>query len=552
MERSTRPTLRRLSLIVAAVLPVSLALASPARAQSGDGYVVAVLPFASPDARKAQDLQKEIIQEIDELGGYTLIEQDAVNDAVRKQGLRPGAVISATDALEIGRMLDSRLVARGSLEPRGDDWVASPVFVEITTRNTQSLPYMSDDDMDDLGEKIVEAFNTRNQALKHLIFGIDYLRGENYERAIRNFEQALEYDENLAAAHYQMGEAYFQQGQLDQALAALERAVAKDPAYISAYHRIGTTYLERGDTLQAKGFFEELVRQQPEDCDIQVAYGYVMANQLGEVQKGLEAFEKAKRLCPEDPEPYKFLAYALPNERRDEKIENFERYLALSEGTATDTDVLEFGFSLYFGAEQYDKALTTVEAAIERDPSNADLWLYKGVVLDKRSRYREAIEAYDRALSINPEMERAYLFKALAYKELGNTQQYVANLEKAGRDASRIIASQVLRSSFDRLKAGQPSAAIESARRAIRLGADACAANYVIGAGLYDLGRFAQGEEKSMASNQRSIELFRQAIGQLQSACGTYRSYAQGLIGNATEYIDRGEKIVEVQRRRGL
>ena len=149
-----------------------------------------------------------------------------------------------------------------------------------------------------------------------------------------------------------------------------------------------------------------------------------------------------------------------------------------------------------------------------------------------------------RALAVNPQMERAFIGKALAYKELGNQAQYIANLENAGRDASRIIAGQTLRDAFDLLKAGRTGAALEAGRRAMRLGADACAGNYVVGAALYDLGKAAQGEDKSAASNQRAIGLFQQAISNLGGACGTYGSYGQGLIGNANQYIERVNLIL--------
>ncbi|HUP19975.1 MAG TPA: tetratricopeptide repeat protein [Gemmatimonadota bacterium] len=529
--------------------------ATSARAQEGtsaqETFTVAVLPFESSDAGKARDLQKKMIEELNELGVYTLVDTRDVNRSVEGAGLRAGAPIPAVAALEIGRNAGARFVVRGELRNVGGSWEAVPVFVEVTTRNTQEFDPIREGNVDRLGEKIVQSFNNRNQALKHLIFGQDYIRGENYARAITNFDQALEYDPQLAAAHYWKGEAYMAQDQVDQALASLEEAIRIDPSYINAYHTIGQAYLEKGDTTQARNFFEQLVRSKPDDCDTQVAYGYVMANELGEVEKGLAAFQKAQQLCPDNPLAYQYYAFALPDERRPEKIDAFKRYLALSEGQATDPQIFEYLFGLLFAAEQYEEAREMIDQAVAGDPTDANLQFYAGVVRDKLGQYQEAIAAYDRALAVNPQMERAYIGKALAYKELGNQAQYIANLEKAGRDASRIIAGQTMREAFQMLQRGQAASALETARRGMRLGGDPCVGNYVIGAALYDLGKAAQGEEKSMQSNQRSIDLFNQAIGNLRNACGTYASYAQGLIGNSNQYIERGNLILRKQGQAG-
>lgn len=538
-----------LAVAIAALVAVD---ADRARAQeNGDRFVVAVLPFASSDDGRAKDLQKDVIAALDDLGAYELVDRKDVNDAVEDAGLKPGATIPASEALEIGRALGAKIVARGTLQSEGDAWVADPVFVEVATRNTQELPEVRASDFDDLGERLVEAFNTRNQADKHIIFGRDYMRAENYERAIRNFRQALEFDPELAGAHYYIGQALLEQGQVDAALAELEEAIQKDPAYISAYHTIGTAYLEKGDTLQAKNFFDQLVKSEPNDCDVQVAYGYVMANELGEVDKGISAFEKAQQLCPDNPIAYQYYAFALPDDRREDKIAAIKTYLDLSEGEATDADLLEYLFGLYFASEQYAEAERTIDKALEADPTDTNLLFYAGYVRDKQENYRDAIGFYDRALEVNPNFDKAYVGKALAYKGMGNEQQYLAMLEKAGRDVSRIIASQTLRSAFDLMKAGRSAAALETARRSLRLGADACAANYVVGASLYDMGKAMQGENKSVGENQRSIELMRSAIGSLNNACGNYASYANGMIGNANQYIERGEKILQKLQRGG-
>jgi tetratricopeptide (TPR) repeat protein len=545
-------TLRLSVLTLAIVATAASARVASAHAQSSDGFTVAVLPFSAPDDGKAKELQKTMIAELDALGAYTLIEAKRINDQVQDSGLRPGGAIPDARAFEIAREVGAKIVAQGSLENRGGTWVASVTFVDVATRNVQELPEVTGRNVEEVGKKLVEVFNNRNQANKHVIFGIDYVRAENWERAITNFQQALTFDPNMAAAYYYMGEAYLKQGKTDEALQALQKAIDIDPAYINAYHTIGVAYIERGDTTAARGFFEQLVQQKPEDCDVQIAYGYVMANQLSEVELGLAAFEKAKQLCPDNPLVYQYLASALPEDRGNEKIDNFKRYLELSEGKATDPEALEYLFSLYFQEERFEEAKQTIDQVLAADPENAQLQMYAGVVASRLNQHREAVAYFTKAIELNPELENAYLHRAFAHEKLGNTTAYAQDLEKAGRGrASDFLAGRALREAHQLLRSGRLGPALERLNQAAALGADRCAIAYYRGDIYYQMGKGAQGEDKSVASNQRSIENFRTAIGYLQSACGTYSSYAGGLINNSQQYIERGELIIKKQTRSG-
>ena len=108
-------------------------------AQESDTFVVAVLPFSSADDSKSKDLQENMIEGLDLLGPYTLIEQDEVNESLEDAGIEPGQDIPEAKSLEVGRALGAKILARGTLAQNGGNWVAEPVFVEVATRNMQQL-----------------------------------------------------------------------------------------------------------------------------------------------------------------------------------------------------------------------------------------------------------------------------------------------------------------------------------------------------------------------------------------------------------------------------
>jgi tetratricopeptide (TPR) repeat protein len=67
---------------------------------------------------------------------------------------------------------------------------------------------------------------------------------------------------------------------------------------------------------------------------------------------------------------------------------------------------LSQGVGHYYLPEQFgggaELALKDIEKALELDPSHADAWLWKGIVLRKLNRNKEARQAIERSLKLNP------------------------------------------------------------------------------------------------------------------------------------------------------
>ena len=51
---------------------------------------------------------------------------------------------------------------------------------------------------------------------------------------------------------------------------------------------------------------------------------------------------------------------------------------------------------------QYENALISFEKAISLNQNNADLWNLKGITLRSLGRYNEAIECFNKSLTIDP------------------------------------------------------------------------------------------------------------------------------------------------------
>ena len=77
-----------------------------------------------------------------------------------------------------------------------------------------------------------------------------------------------------------------------------------------------------------------------------------------------------------------------------------------------------------------EKALEDFNRAIDIDPQIAAGYLGRANTLNIMGRYQEAIEDYDRTLEINSKLANAYVNRGSAYSHLGEYKKAIADYEK--------------------------------------------------------------------------------------------------------------------------
>ncbi|WP_417517900.1 tetratricopeptide repeat protein [Minwuia sp.] len=81
-------------------------------------------------------------------------------------------------------------------------------------------------------------------------------------------------------------------------------------------------------------------------------------------------------------------------------------------------------------AQDWDKAITHMSAAIDADPQNADAFNYLGYAKRKSGDHLGALKAYRVALDINPEHKGAHEYIGQAYLEIGNVEKAEEHLQQ--------------------------------------------------------------------------------------------------------------------------
>ncbi len=87
--------------------------------------------------------------------------------------------------------------------------------------------------------------------------------------------------------------------------------------------------------------------------------------------------------------------------------------------------------NILYRAKRYDKALDAYEHAIQLDPNLADAYYYKGYTLTNLNRYQEALDAYERAIQLAPNDAVAYNGKGYVLYNLNRYDDALAAYDHA-------------------------------------------------------------------------------------------------------------------------
>src|SRR5262249_23522732 len=89
------------------------------------------------------------------------------------------------------------------------------------------------------------------EALRLNNLGAAYMNQQEFEKALKYFQQASQADPKLEAAQLNQGIALLNQQKTEQALPLLEGAIKRDPKNARAWYNLGLLYKNGGDAKNA-------------------------------------------------------------------------------------------------------------------------------------------------------------------------------------------------------------------------------------------------------------------------------------------------------------
>ena len=235
--------------------------------------------------------------------------------------------------------------------------------------------------------------------------GDAYLDGQQPEKAMAAFAQAVDLDGWWSGARLALARGYSEQGDQRRALAEIRRATEISPGAAEAQLSLAGALDEQGDSEQALAIYQATAQAHPGSSPANLAlarawqdrYHWDMAEQ---------SYRQAMAMVPGDTEAYLGLA------------------------------------SLYILRARADEAEVLLNKAMEIDRSNPETYLRLGALLARRARHAEALDAYRQAVQMSgpwQEPRGADLAQTAIYAGLAGVQRALGEFGQAEESLKRAV-----------------------------------------------------------------------------------------------------------------
>jgi peroxin-5 len=256
-------------------------------------------------------------------------------------------------------------------------------------------------------------------------------------------------------------------GNLSLAALAFEAAVQKDPQHVQAWTMLGSAQAQNEKENPALRALEQALKLDPNNLDalMGLAVSYTNEGYDSTAYRTLERWLSVKYpqvISPNDLSADTDVGFTDRQLLHDKVTDLFIQAAQLSpSGEHMDPDVQVGLGVLFYCAEEYDKAVDCFSAALastESGTSNQQeqvhlLWNRLGATLANSGRSEEAIEAYEKALTINPNFVRARYNLGVSCINIGCYPEAAQHLlgalamhkvvEQQGREKAREIVEGV-------------------------------------------------------------------------------------------------------------
>lgn len=130
-----------------------------------------------------------------------------------------------------------------------------------------------------------------------------YLVKSDLNKAISNFNKAIEINPGYPDAYNNRGCIYQNKGELDQAISDFSKAIEINPRYASAYSNRGLAYANKGNPEQAISDCNKAVEANPGCVEAYFTLGLIYLNK-GNLEQSLFCYNKAIEINPDYADAY--------------------------------------------------------------------------------------------------------------------------------------------------------------------------------------------------------------------------------------------------------
>jgi len=175
---------------------------------------------------------------------------------------------------------------------------------------------------------------------------------------------------------------------------------------------------KNGSYLRAIEICQQELKEVPNRMDAYAVLGWSLLK-LKRYQEALDSTQKALNISRYDPRILEIMGEALYFlGKRQEALKYFQEYVAVAPtGGRIDLAYYYMG-EIFILQGRYNHADIAFSTALYHSPNTADWWARLGYVREQAGDYQWSLEAYSKALALNPNLEDALRGKSRVEKRL--------------------------------------------------------------------------------------------------------------------------------------
>ncbi len=254
------------------------------------------------------------------------------------------------------------------------------------------------------------------QAEAYYLLGLIASHQEDWLKARRQLQKAVELDPWFAPAQYSLGLLLHQLGLTTAAIPHYTKAVEISPEWAEAQTNLGNAYLDLGNLDQAIRCYQAALSSQPDAATTIYNLGTAL-HAKGQITEALACYEQALAFNPQDSDARNNLgSLYLEINRYAEAVAHFRQ--ALAADPTHQYAAYNLARTLHSQTE-YAEAQALYETLLQTHPTFLEARLHLGHTLLALGRYDFALETYQKCLSQDSMLAAAYNGRGTAYLEQG-------------------------------------------------------------------------------------------------------------------------------------
>jgi tetratricopeptide (TPR) repeat protein len=268
----------------------------------------------------------------------------------------------------------------------------------------------------------------KSQAILYLQRAQGYVRLQQFDRALQDYDASLKRDPNLAIALGERAIVYNQMGDPDHALQSADQAIRLDPIYILAYAARGNALSQKGQFDQAIDALNKSIGLDPKQQWLYISRSTVW-NAKGETDRAVADLDTAIKLDPNQAVPYNNRCWVWTAKGElDNALADCNRALELDANFAV---AYSNRGVVWFQKGELDSALSDFNKAIRIDPSYWAGFTGRGDVWRKKGELERALADFQQAIRISPRAARSFVSEGLVFEAQGQVDRARSAYEQA-------------------------------------------------------------------------------------------------------------------------